>query len=129
MHSHLADFHTARYRALDLAFRAGEPSELREFEVSLLEDLAKDCLDLITQIRSPFDEYLEAPQSICDLYAQFGERIKDGVAIAKTAITDLLIQVTPMTLGVPPDHTVDGNDLRRNGFDPATPRPDELDHK
>ncbi|MBK8468225.1 MAG: hypothetical protein IPL45_00040 [Actinomycetales bacterium] len=79
-------------------------------------------------LHSPFSNYLEAPTSIANLYSRFGAGINDGLQQTEAAIEGLLAAVLGELHGLPANRTVSDDDLRRNGFDPSTPWPDESDY-
>jgi hypothetical protein len=127
-HRDLAKFHESRFRALALAFGIHDTAELPEFGKDALESLAAASIRTLVGLGSPFSNFLEAPESIADLYGRFGPAINAGVRQTKTAIAELLAGILAELHGIPADSTVGGEDLRRYGFDPEIPWPDELEY-
>jgi hypothetical protein len=127
-HPDLAKFHTARFRALALAFGIHDSAELSEFGKDALESLAASSIRMLIGLHSPFSNFLEAPKNVTDLHAQFGAAINSGIRQTETAIEGLLAGVLAELHGIPAGRTVGDEELRRHGFDPSSPWPDELDY-
>jgi hypothetical protein len=124
-HPDLADFHSARYRALSLAFGFEDTAESGD---RALETLAEAGIQASLGLHSPFSGFLEAPTSVIEFYHRYGPAIDDGIQQTAAAIRKLLEAVVSKLHGIPADRTVNDDDLRRNGFDPSTPWPEEFDY-
>lgn len=127
-HPDLDEFHSSRYRALAGSFGVDVSYGSTDVDRSGLSDLVAHAVDAYQNLRSPFSGYLFAPPDINDLYQQFGPEINDGLKRAKRAIEALLVAAFGRLHEVPLDKTVIDDDLRRYGFDPSTPWPDEFDY-
>ncbi len=127
-HPDLAKFHKSRFGALALAFGIHDSAKLSEFGKDALESLAASSVRTLVELHSPFSSFLEAPKSIADLYGRFGAAINAGIRQTETAIEELLAGVLAELHDIPADRTVGDEELRRHGFDPSSPWPDELDY-
>jgi hypothetical protein len=119
--SDLVAFYGARHRALTAALGgSGAVEPERTPEALALAGLMESSVQQLAKLRSPFADFLEAPENIIDLYQQFAAPINEGINIATQAIEDLLVQVIAERFGIAKDARVNDDDLRSNGFDPST---------
>jgi hypothetical protein len=127
-HPDLADFHESRFRALALAFDIPDSAEQSDPGKDALESLAASSIRTLVGLHSPFSNFLEAPKNVIDLHARFGAAINAGIRQTDTAIQEILAEVLNELHNIPAGRTVGDEELRRHGFDPSSPWPDELDY-
>jgi hypothetical protein len=128
-HPDLSEFYVTRYQAMSRAFGIEDgPVDTLDVDRVALADLVDASVRALVELHSPFAIFLEAPQSIHALHARFSPAIDAGIEQTKTAIVEVLTAAVAELHGFDEDRTVGVDDLRRYGFEPSTPWPDEFDY-
>jgi hypothetical protein len=126
-HPELATYYANRYPALAAAF--GAPLDLGPPKSSdeALYRLLQRTVDTYERTASPFAVYLEAPPPIVDLHREHAGSIDTGVDLLRAALFRLVLDLVGVLWSLPPEMTVEPEELRYHGFDPLSPQPDPLD--
>ena len=82
----------------------------------------------LRRTRSPFADFIEAPESVIAVYREHGPGLKEAAASLEDRLVELLVTIIARTWNVPPDLTATEDELRAKGFDPTDPAPDPLDY-
>jgi hypothetical protein len=119
----LRDYHATKRSALAKALGADEIRQRR----SPLDLLLDSTVKRLARSSSPFDDFLEAPESINATYRRHGPAINEAAAGLRAALMALLTDLVCEAYAIPPDRTVHDKDLCQWGFDARVPEPDPLD--
>ena len=126
-HPDLRDYHRDRATALGRALRVDLDADPPRRDEALLA-LLRSTEAQLRRTRSPFADFLEAPESVIAVYRQHGLGLKEAAASFEDRLVDLLVTIIARTWSVPPEVAATEEELRANGFDPSAPAPDPLDY-
>lgn len=122
-HPDLRDFHASRAAAMSAALGVnvdGPPPAADP----VLVDLLQRVIASIALQRSPFDEYLEMPRHVVELWRRHGRRIDAATTELEHRLLDFAVELVALVWGLDPGTRVPVAELAAHGFDPSTPEPD-----
>jgi hypothetical protein len=126
-HPDLRDYHCDRAAAFGRAFGVdldGAPPRRDDAVLALIRSTEAQ----LHRTRSPFADFIEAPESVGALYHEHGPPLAEAVDGFHDRLVELLVAIVARMWDMQPDAVVTDENLTAGGFDPSARAPDPLDY-
>lgn len=118
----LRAFSGGRAGAFTQAFGVGAPVKPSSWTAIL-----DSTIRTLSRLGTPMDDFLEISREVAKFSEVHGRPVVDACEEYRRALATFARELIPRAYGIAEGSTVDADDLRRCGWDPAEPGPDRDD--